>query len=230
MKVEIHRARKVSHWIIANDTLMIFLTDDLDEVTRQRFIAQAKAENGIEDRKRRGLIALLPLGWGHAAGHSKTAATAVAVGGGVLVVGAAAAVVLPLVLRDDSLPSTHPPHAAAPAPSRGAPLSDGRPPAKSPPGPPKPPRQPEASAEPSLVPRHPLRAVLGPAPVRHAVGGTLKPPHLPPSPVKPIPVRPGPRRHLIAVEVSLPPVGLRAVVDPRLSIQVRLGAPRPRRR
>ena len=238
MKVVIINVRSgiEARWFRADeDTLVIRLATDLDEVTRQRYIAQAKAENGITDeRRRRTLIPLLPFFGQHATGHSKSAA-AVAVGSGVVAAGVAAAVVIPAALDSDQEPSHQKPAAAAPAPTRPGPPAHRQPskPAPDPPGQPGWPGQPEepGPTPPSsplgtrVIPRHPVHTVLGPTPVRHLVGAAKPRIRLPLPPVKPprrVVVQP--RRQPALIDLQLPRAGVRVRIRPRLSAKVRLGS------
>jgi hypothetical protein len=148
-------------WFVVDDVLVIALADNLDDVTRRRYITQAKREHGIEERRRR-LITLIPLAGGHMGGHSK--ATATAVGGGVVAVGIAAAAVLPFALRNDN-PPAHAPHAAGPV-TPGAPKQHSHPPAHS--SSPEPPGRPAPTSS-----RHPA-ARNGTGPLRHPVKGALR--------------------------------------------------------
>jgi hypothetical protein len=109
VKVKIHTipADAQSFWREIGDTLHIWVNDDLDELARHRYVQQAKREYGVtEERRRRRLIPLLPIRYGDTA-SAPTAATAVAVGGSVLAVGVAAAMVLPSVLTNDSRTQAH---------------------------------------------------------------------------------------------------------------------------
>jgi hypothetical protein len=148
-------------WFVVDDVLVIALADSLDDVTRRRYITQAKREHGIEERRRR-LIALIPLAGGHMGGHSKT--TAAAVGGGIVAVGVAAAAVLPFALRDDNPPAPAP-HAAGPV-TPGTPKQHSHPPTRS--TPPEPPGRPTPTSSRSPAARP------GTGPLRHPVKGALR--------------------------------------------------------
>lgn len=210
--------------------LIVLIREGMDEVTRQRYIDQARREAGIE-RRRRGLIPLLPIGWGRTA-SSHNAATTAAISGGILVVGVAAATVLPAVLTDDNQSQARHPRAAAPARPSTPPKSPQKPPRKptEPPG--ETPTRPGRSAE------SPPRGVLPGVPALHRpsvpqrpVGRTVPvdntgpvptPPHAlkPPAPpsVPPTQTRP-------LLRVALPPVVSASVrLSPRLQVRVRVGS------
>lgn len=211
--------------LVLGNTLHIWVGANLDQLARERYIQAKLDQHGI--KRRRGLIALLPLAGGHAAGHSKTA-TGLVAGGGAIAVGVAAAALLPVVLNDGQDRRTQPPSAAAPAPTRPAPPRHSHPPASAPP---KAPRQPDEAA-----PSNPPLQIIVPA---HAVSVSvprvpgLNPshPNLPASPPVHLP-QPVTRRQTPLLAVSLPRarIGVRVSVSPRLSVGADLGSRRLRLR
>lgn len=205
----------VVHWFQRDeDTVVVYLHKDLDEVTRRRYLAEAQQAFGVEPRRRRrGLVALLPVA--SAGGHSKTVSTAVMVGGGVVAAGIAAATVLPAVLSDHHSPSARPraegppglgsrpkyrdqtPQAPQPAPAGKPPPVDADPPA---PGP----------------FQHPIRktarTVSGLTGVQHPIRSI--------APTLPLPV---PRQSRPLLDLELPPAGVTVRLRPTPQVRVRLG-------
>jgi hypothetical protein len=159
--------------VLQDDDLIVKLADDLDDVTRQRYISEAKRATGWKQRRR-----FLPLGLAGAAegAHRGIRQQSIAWTAGAAVTGIAAAVILPVVLGDghhaphrpptarlDRLPApAHPKQPPAPpkatprsAPSRPAHGGSVTSPATSPPTPP-------ASIAPTL-PAHAVPIDLKPA-------------------------------------------------------------------
>ena len=91
---------------------VILLADDLDEVTRRRYIHQAMAEHGLEPR-RHGML-LLPLAGVHVSRPARVAATAAT----ILTIGGISFAVI-----HDSYPTHDHRGGAAPAPRQSTPLS-----------------------------------------------------------------------------------------------------------
>lgn len=130
MNVEIHRARDgvAAQWLVADETLHIYLNDDLDEVTRQRYITEAKAwANNQGQHRYRRLPLLLPVSQ---VGHLRSAiANHPAVAGAGVIAAAAgitAAVTLPAVLNEDNSNTIHrhrPAVAAPPTPGPDGPVT-----------------------------------------------------------------------------------------------------------
>jgi hypothetical protein len=124
-------------WYVAHGTLFIALATDLDQITRQRYIMQAKAEHGIESTRRRLTIPILLPAGGFGAASPARKATVVGVGA-VAAAGIATAVILPAALGGNTNAVQRHPSAEAPAPrkpaaSRGMP-SPSHPPTSPPPG------------------------------------------------------------------------------------------------
>lgn len=216
MEYEVRDARDGirAHWFVSNGVLIIEVSPELDRFSRQQYVEQAKAEHGIETR-RRGLLPLPLLGGGHAAGHSKLTATTTAVGGGAIAVSVAAALVLPVALDHGSQSHRRRPYAAAPTRPTGPPRHPAvKPPEKTPPG--------KAPARPGNThrPAPPNRGLLGvqtvdlPSAPQHVGVGTTPvvdrplppipaPPRLPKPPTPPsIP----PTRTRPLLRVNLPPI------------------------
>lgn len=117
----IHRALPGTKavWTKPPRPLEIWLADDLDEVTRERYIAEAMAEHGLEYRRRGSKLFPIPLATGMDAVRNHRA-TSAAVALSVLTAGGVGLA----VVHDDYHAHEHPPGAASaprrPTPSRPA--------------------------------------------------------------------------------------------------------------
>jgi len=193
LKVEIREAPEgiEANVYTTGDTLVIELAGDLDEVTRQRYITQAKAEHGIESTRRRIAIPfLLPAGGIRHVSPKRQAVVAACAA--VLVAGVAAAAIVPTAFDSDA-GQRHPP-AAAPAPRQTPPPQHAHPLVTPP------------DVDPSTDTPPPARSTPPPertTPTERATSG--KAPALEPS--MPRPVRPPP--------VKAPPVKVAPTVPPR---------------
>ena len=228
---------------VLGDTLIIWVSDNLDEVARERYIREKLGKHGIS--RRHGLAALLPAVGGHTAGHGNATAATAIVGGGAVVAAVAvtAAAVLPSMLEDHQ----HPHHPAAAAPARPRPGWSGKrshpsahPGTSKAPPPAARPRVTRTSAPPgapslplSLPPGVPLGVPgLTRRPVRVPATSRVGPPNTRvPAPELPVPPTPDPpavttRKPSPLLIVALPPAGLRVWVHPSLSVRVRLGPER----
>lgn len=162
------------------DAIIIYLSDDLDEVARQRLIQQAKRE--AEERRHPAVPIIVPA-WGahraawHAAGVAAAGAAAVAVATGTVPGGTP-----PPGRGQIGAINRNPPAAVAPATPRptrpgpdrpsGAPTRAPQPQAASPGS--------QPTATPgilgrSLVPRHPLRALRSGHPIRTVLTSAGRP-------------------------------------------------------
>lgn len=215
--------------LVIGDTLHIWVGANLDEVTQERYIQDKLSQYGI--KRRRGLVALLPVVGGQGAVHNSRSATLIA-GSGAIAAGIAAAAILPGVLNDTHGSTTRRPHAAAPAPTRPDPPTSARPPATPPSKPPGRPQTPGSTAPPNPLIRPRLDLPVRAASVSVALppgapaGVALSPPKIPvPSPPQlppPVTNRPPP---LLAV--SLRPVGLSVWLNPQPRVHVRIGSKPP---
>jgi hypothetical protein len=170
-----------AQWFVNDDgDLVIEVSPKLDEVTRRRYIEQAKSEYGL-DRKRRVLIPFLPGRSGRHASRARTVGIATAATVAAAGVAAAAAVVPVALNGHDNSSGHHRSAIAAPPPSRhgpalppgnGTPSPDHSPSRRdSPPAPP--PNQPGPATEPT---QSPDRAANKPAvdkPPKHTRRPTL---------------------------------------------------------
>lgn len=219
-------------WIVGDDTLIIVVSDDLDPVTRQRYIAQAKAEHGIESTRRRPTIPLLlPAGGFHGASPARKATLA-----GVSVVaaaGIAAVVILPAALDSNTNSVERNPSAASPAPPQPSQPPRGHRPTPAPSNPPRRPGTP-AGRPPTVPAVQHLRLHL---PTRGVPASVTAPRHVPGVPALPpkvpVPEAPTPPpitapRPLRLLAVSVPAAGTRISVSPRLSVRAHLGSLRLR--
>jgi hypothetical protein len=188
-------------WVPQDDDLIVKLADDLDEVTRQRYIAEAKRATGFKDRR-----GVLPLGVGVGAAEGARRGvrqqSIIALTAGAAVTGIAAAVILPVVLSNGHHAS-HRPSAAAPAPTQ----------------------QPAHPERPPALPKPPRRAVAIPA---HGGSTTSPAISLPTPPVSVTPTLPahavpiGLHPALPSVPMPLPhPVTPAIPVLPKLPLTVR---------
>lgn len=215
----------------SEEILYVAMPPSLDEVTRQRYIAQAKAEKGVTDERRgRRILPLLPFAGRHAAGHSKTAAAVIA-GTTVVAAGVAAAVIVPAALNRSHQQGSHRPSAAAPP--HGTPPSPSQPPSATPSDPPgQSPTQPPANQPgDQLIPQHSIQSALGPTSVRSLRGDVKSlPPRLPlpPKPSLPSVRPPAQQRDRAPIKVALPGARVHVAVRPELSLDVRLGLLQPR--
>jgi hypothetical protein len=205
-------------WDDEREQLTIWVNEDLDPLTRRRYIRQAEQEQRIDPKRRRRLAPPLIIAgahrfvWRHKAGSAVTAA------------GAAAAITVGTIALSPAPPGSQDISTVARGPSVAvAPVTPGRSPGKpsqhsdrpTSAGAPQEARPAEplsapvgASALPSqrpVVPRHPLRPLREQHPIRKAV------PHLP--------VRPrGLLGHVDGLlrDVGVPPLRLRRSLPPRL--------------
>lgn len=231
MRDEVHDApsgiRRMS--IKVGDTVYVWVGDQVDEMTRERYIQEKRRLNRV--KRRRGLLPL-PIFGEHTAGQGVSGnTTATVIGTGAIAVGIAAAAILPAALDDNQGSTVRRPPAAAPAPSRPGPPADQRPPAVPTR---KPPKQSQAPREtlPGISPvrvrlRLPVRGVhVSVPPARVPDVPALPPPvSVPPAP-KPPPI--SARRPAPLLAVRLPAVGARVWLRPGLSVHVHAGSLRLR--
>jgi hypothetical protein len=117
-----------AEWEFEGDDLVVYLDAGLDEVTRQRYIDEAKIVNGMEPRRRRSGFLPIPLAAGVDTVRTHRGVSAAA----ALTVLTASGIAL-AVVHDTYQPHERPP-GAAPAPRQPAPQPSKRPqkPAPSP--------------------------------------------------------------------------------------------------